>query len=210
MGLKFVSASKDVIGDPATCLEGIEPKIRQRKFSFFGHVTSMQPEGLQSPPMILSESQWEFAVVVLVIPTCSSPVNAAWPRTSWAEQLGKDTSGIEHWDAFYLAFERDRWSELSTSICSLGIKGSSDIYRQVHATFNIVHELGTAVAIRRNRSSFSKQYGLLNIDSMCSTTLNNFIQQYISKSILSTWYNICMLWTERWLSNVHNWKPAGK
>ena len=46
MGLKFISASKDVIGYPATCLEGIESRIKQRKFSLFGHVTSMQPEGL--------------------------------------------------------------------------------------------------------------------------------------------------------------------
>jgi len=140
MGLKFVSASKNVIEDPVTCLEEIEPRIRQWKFSFFGHVTSMQPEGLQSPPMFLSEPQWEFAVVVLVIPTWRDPVNEAWPRTSWAKQLGKDTSGMEHCEVFYLALERDRWNDLATSICTFGVKGSSDIYRQVDATFNIVHE----------------------------------------------------------------------
>ena len=100
----------------------------------------MQPEGLQSPPMFLSEPQWEFAVVVLVIPTWRDPVNEAWPRTSWAEQLRKDSSYMEQWDAFYLALEWDRWSELATSICSLGIKGSSDIHVQVDATFDIVHE----------------------------------------------------------------------
>ena len=90
--------------------------------------------------MMLSGPQWDFVVVVLVITTWRDPVNAAWPRTSWAEQLGKDTSGMEHCEAFYLALERDRWNELATSICSLGIKGSSDIHVQVDATFDIVHE----------------------------------------------------------------------
>ena len=45
MGLKFVSTSKNVIEDPATCLEEIEPRIRQRKIYLFEHVISMQPEG---------------------------------------------------------------------------------------------------------------------------------------------------------------------
>ena len=99
-----------------------------------------QHAGWGSPSLMLSGPHWEFAVAVLVIPTWSDPVNAAWPRTTWAEHLRKDTSGMEHWEAFYLALERDRWIELATIICSLDIKGSTDIYRQVDATFNIVHE----------------------------------------------------------------------
>ena len=67
MSSKFISASKNLNADLATCLEKIELTIRKRKFSLFGRETSMQPEGLQSPPMMLSGPQWEFAVISLVI-----------------------------------------------------------------------------------------------------------------------------------------------
>ena len=84
---------KNVIGDLATCLEIIEPRIRQRIISLYGYVNRicLRKTTHDGP-------HWEFTMVVPVIRTKSDPVYAACPRTFWAEQLRKDASGMEHWE----------------------------------------------------------------------------------------------------------------
>ena len=38
------------------------------------------------------------------------------PRTTWAEQLGRDLDGLGFWETWHLAMDMDGWKEFATSL----------------------------------------------------------------------------------------------
>ena len=100
-----------------TRLEDIESRVRRRRLALFGHVARMQP-GIPA-----HDALW-----TAIGARCG---RAPWPgwkrprgrsRTTWAEQLSKDLDGMGFWEAWYLAMDREKWREFTTSLCCSGVR----------------------------------------------------------------------------------------
>ena len=98
-----------------TRLEDIESRVRRRRLSLFGHVARMQP-GIPA-----HDALW-----TAIGARRGSAPGPGWkrplgrPRTTWAEQLGRDLDGMGLWEAWYL--DREKWREFATSLCCSGVR----------------------------------------------------------------------------------------
>jgi len=117
LGIRWFDHITNLEVKDRTSLEDIEPRVRRRRFALFGHVARMQP-GVPA-----HDALW-----TAIGARCGSAPGPGWkrprgrPRTTWAEQLSRDLDGMGLWEVWYLAMDREKWRELTTSFCCSGVR----------------------------------------------------------------------------------------
>jgi hypothetical protein len=96
--------------------EDIDPRIRYRRLSLFGHVARM-PAGVPAHDAL--QSALGIRCGSIPDPTWKRPRGR--PRLTWVEQLKGDLGGLGLREAWDLALNREGWRGFATSRCCSGV-----------------------------------------------------------------------------------------